>query len=219
LNILYTCPLCVGEKIKPYIEDESRQYYICQNCQLVFVDPLNRLNAEQEKAEYDKHNNSPNDLAYRNFLSRLQNPVLTMLAVGDRGLDFGCGPGPTLSVMFEECGFDVDLYDKYYFDDKSKLENYYNFIVATEVAEHLYQPGEVIKKLWYQLLPGGVLGLMTKLVIDKEAFVAWHYKNDPTHVCFFSKTSFLWLAMELSADINFIGSDVILLQRPINNKK
>jgi 16S rRNA G1207 methylase RsmC len=34
-------------------------------------------------------------------------------------LDFGCGPGPTLSILLAEQGQQVDLYDPFYHDDPS----------------------------------------------------------------------------------------------------
>jgi hypothetical protein len=54
---------------------------------------------------------------------------------------------------------------------------------------------------------------MTKLVIDRDAFATWHYKNDPTHVCFFSVDTFHWLADLWRAKIEFIGNDVIILEK------
>jgi len=48
--------------------------------------------------------NSPDDPRYRAFLSRLFIPLNERIAPESCGLDFGSGPGPTLSVMFEEQG-------------------------------------------------------------------------------------------------------------------
>jgi 2-polyprenyl-3-methyl-5-hydroxy-6-metoxy-1,4-benzoquinol methylase len=179
----------------------------------VFVDTHYHLTAVQEKAEYDLHQNLADDVAYRKFLSRLQNPMADRLRQGAHGLDFGCGPGPVLSLMFEEQGFNMDVYDIFYCDDKSILQQRYDFITATEVIEHLFSPGEVIDHLWGQLLTGGIMGLMTKQVIDKHAFSQWHYKNDKTHVCFFSRQTFNWLAEKLDADLELIGQDVALLSK------
>lgn len=208
------CPLCQCRQTHQYHQDNRRQYYQCCSCELVFVDPAQRLTALQERAIYDRHQNNPQDEAYRRFLSRLFQPLLATLSPGARGLDFGCGPGPTLSLMFEEAGFPVALYDVFYQADKAVLAEHYHFITATEVVEHLYQPGEVIRLLWQQLHEGGTLALMTKLVRDQQAFVNWHYKNDQTHVCFFSRASFHWLAAQLNAGLRFIGNDVIFLTKP-----
>ncbi|MGB2360319.1 MAG: methyltransferase, partial [Porticoccaceae bacterium] len=64
------------------------------------------MSSAAEKAIYDQHQNSPDDLQYRRFLSRLTEPLLERLGPCSRGLDFGCGPGPTLSVMMAEQGHD-----------------------------------------------------------------------------------------------------------------
>jgi hypothetical protein len=52
---------------------------------------------------------------------------------------------------------------------------------------------------------------MTKLAQDPAAFAAWHYKNDPTHVCFFSVETWQWWARERDASLEIHGADVILL--------
>jgi hypothetical protein len=55
---------------------------------------------------------------------------------------------------------------------------------------------------------------MTKRVIDQAAFARWHYKNDQTHVCFFSEASFNWLAECWGTTATFVDKDVALLQKP-----
>lgn len=208
------CPLCQHPNSSLFHRDRRRSYWQCQNCQLVFVDPDQRLTPDREKAEYDLHQNDSTDPAYRQFLLRLSLPMINKLSPGATGLDYGCGPGPTLSVMFEEAGFAVNLYDSFYYPNQSVLQQQYHFISATEVAEHLYEPGKVLSQLWQQLLPGGTLGLMTKLMRNREAFSRWHYINDPTHVCFFCQQSLNWLAEHLQAKLTVIGNDVILLEKP-----
>ena len=71
--------------------------------------------------------------------------------------------------------------------DELALNASYDFICATEVVEHLHRPGQDLERLWSLLRPGGWMGIMTKLVRDRASFDTWHYKNDPTHVCFFSE--------------------------------
>jgi 2-polyprenyl-3-methyl-5-hydroxy-6-metoxy-1,4-benzoquinol methylase len=211
------CPLCAGTRIRPFHQDRRRDYLQCADCRLVFVPPAQRLSAEAEKAEYDLHRNDPADGGYRRFLSRLADPLLARLAPHSCGLDFGCGPGPTLSLMLAEAGHRVALYDPFYARDPQVLVGQqYDFITATEVVEHLHHPGRELEQLWRLLRPGGVLGLMTKLVIGADAFARWHYKNDQTHVCFFSRETFQWLAASWGAQLEILGKDVILLTRPIH---
>lgn len=207
------CPLCEGNNCRPYYQDSKRCYQQCGRCELVFVGAEYHLGPEQEKAEYNLHDNSPHDAGYRRFLSRLCVPLCERLPPAQRGLDFGCGPGPTLSLMLEEAGHAMTLYDPFYQPDNTVLAERYNFVTATEVVEHLFRPGQELEKLWSMLGRGGYLAVMTKLVLDVEAFARWHYKNDPTHVCFFSVETWRWWASEHAARLEVIGSDVILLQQ------
>lgn len=212
-----SCPLCAALSCHFFAADKRRSYQQCAACQLVFVAPEQRLSAAAEKAEYDLHQNSPDEQGYRQFLSRLLAPLQARLAIADKGLDFGCGPGPTLSVMMLEAGWRMDLYDPFYHCDKTVFEHHYDFITATEVLEHVYQPRAELTTLWSMLKPGGSLAIMTKLLIDKQAFMTWHYKNDPTHVCFYSKPTFSFLARQWQAELDFVGNDVIFLRKPKNH--
>ena len=54
---------------------------------------------------------------------------------------------------------------------------------------------------------------MTKLATEAEAFTRWHYKNDPTHVSFFSRDTFRFLAQRDGLEVEFVGNDVILLRK------
>lgn len=207
------CPLCAGSDCQHYHRDRRRDYFQCANCDLVFVPPQQRLGAEAEKAIYDTHENDPGDSGYRRFLSRLFEPLNARLRPGSSGLDFGCGPGPALAMMLREAGHEVRLYDLYYAPDTSALQRQYDFICATEVVEHLYCPGEELARLLDLLRPGGYLGLMTKRVLDAEAFSRWHYKNDQTHVCFFSDRTFEYLARRFDCTLEFVAADAVILQR------
>ncbi len=196
-----------------YHRDAQRAYMQCGTCDLVFVPPHQHLSGHDEKAQYDLHKNDPNDQGYRDFLNRLAAPLSTRLTPRSTGLDFGCGPGPTLSVMLEEQGHRVALYDKFYAQDASVFDRHYDFITATEVIEHLANPRFEITRLWSCLHEKGWLGIMIKLVKDQDAFTHWHYILDPTHICFYSRETFAWLARLLDADLHIAGPDVILLQK------
>ena len=143
--------------------------------------------------------------------------MINRLSMGSRGLDFGCGPGPTLSVMFEELGYPMAIYDPIYATDESVLEIEYDFVTATEVVEHLQRPKQSLNRMWRCVKPGGYLGIMSKIVIGQEAFANWHYKNDDTHICFYSTETFGWLARQWQTEPVFVGKDVIILPKSINH--
>jgi hypothetical protein len=207
------CPLCHAGAGEAYWADDRRTYLRCPLCALVYVPPAYYPTAVAEKAEYDLHENSPGDAGYRHFLSRLFRPMRARLSPGARGLDFGSGPGPTLSVLFQEAGHDVALYDPFYAPDTSVFDRRYDFITASEVVEHLHRPRQELDRLWRCLRRGGTLGVLTQLVINRKRFSRWRYKDDATHVCFWSRATFEWLAAQWGADLSFVGSDVILLAK------
>lgn len=189
----------------------------CDVCSLVFVPPWQFVSSEAEKNRYDLHQNSPEDQGYRRFLSRIFIPMQKCLTPDSCGLDFGSGPQPTLSLMFEEAGHSMTIFDYFYEHVPSVFEKQYDFITATEVIEHLHNPREELERLWACLKKGGRLGIMTKLVPDNiNAFSCWHYKNDATHVCFFSQTTFQWLAIRWDADTTLADKDVILFHKRDN---
>ena len=211
---LLCCPLCKETGYSEFFHsDRKRKYFRCGSCDVTYVPPLYLLSPEAEKEEYDKHQNSPDDDGYRKFLSRLFVPLQERISPISHGLDFGSGPGPTLSVMFEEAGHQMSLFDLFYAPDTQTLQKQYDFITASEVVEHLHNPAAEFALLWSVLKPGGWLGIMTKLALDKSAFSRWHYKNDPTHVCFFSRQTMKWLAEKWQTEVQTIGKDVFLFQK------
>lgn len=218
-----SCPLCLQADYKLFHQDNKRRYYRCQHCALVFIPPDQRLPREQEKTIYDLHENNPADAGYRRFLSRLMIPLCERIEKTAYGLDFGCGPGPALAEMLQQAGHQVNLYDPFYADNPGVLRQCYNFITCTEVVEHLFHPQREFALLFSLLQADGWLGIMTKQVSSPQAFSDWHYKNDLTHVCFYSRLTFQWLAEKFDCGLEFIGNDVILLQKKsrggVNNRK
>jgi methyltransferase family protein len=207
------CPLCAEKDAREYCRSRERSFLRCDSCGLVFVPASQFLSPEHEKKRYDLHRNSPEDDGYRRFLRRIFVPLDACLAPGRAGLDFGCGPEPLLACMFREAGHSMTTYDSFYEPDPAVLEGMYDFITATEVLEHLREPRRELARLWSCLRPGGVLGIMTRPVVGQDEFAAWHYKNDRTHICFFSPETFRWLATKWGAGLEFPESDIALFRK------
>ena len=208
-----SCPLCHSFKDYRFFEDQKRHYQKCIECSLVFVPSHFHLSQEKEKKIYDLHENNLDDLGYRKYLSRICDPMALRLSLGQKGLDFGSGPGPLLAKMFREKGYEMNIFDLYYHYKPSVLAFHYDFVTMTEVIEHLKRPFEILVKLKSLLSEGGAIGIMTKLAKEESAFASWHYKNDPTHICFFSKKTFEWVSQKLGMSIEFIGEDIIFLEK------
>ncbi|RLV60723.1 class I SAM-dependent methyltransferase [Parashewanella curva] len=207
----FSCRLCHSPEIDFYFEDKRREYWQCPQCQLVQVPDVFLLSVEQEKAEYDKHDNSNDDAGYRGFLSRCLKPTLARVDANAQGLDFGCGEGKVLSTMAKEQGVNVANYDLFYANDESLLNQQYDFITCTEVIEHIADAKSTFELFQSLLNANGLLALMTKRVQDVDAFSRWHYKNDLTHICFYSIDTFEWIAKQYRWKLEVISDDVVIL--------
>ncbi len=208
------CPLCLTTGPREFHQDGRRTYWRCACCELVFVPPAYHLSLAAEKAEYDLHENRVDDPRYRAFLSRVADPLLAMLPPHSHGLDFGCGPGPALAAMLREAGHAVELYDPFFAPDEEPLRRRHAFITATEVVEHLRQPRESLDGLWSILEPEGQLAIMTRLARSAEAFASWHYIRDPSHIAFYSRATFRWLAKHWNGSLTFLENDVMMFKKP-----
>ena len=206
------CPLCDAGDPEAYHQDRVRPYWQCRDCALVFVPPTARVDASAEKARYDQHQNDPADPRYRQFLSRLADPLIARVPPGAVGLDFGSGPGPTLGPMLAEAGLRVHLYDPFYAKDPTVWGRRYDFIAASEVVEHLHQPRVELNRLFSVLEPGGYLAMMTKWVGDPDVFARSRYIRDPTHVCFYSPTTCRWIARRWQATLELPDTDVAIFR-------
>ncbi|MDB3877395.1 class I SAM-dependent methyltransferase [Gammaproteobacteria bacterium] len=208
------CIVCNNQSAKSFQTSDTKTYWKCGNCLAKFLDPSLYIEAGIEKERYLEHDNRIDDEAYRSFLSRLANPLQKKLSVDDTGLDFGCGHGPALADMLQAEGFQIDLYDPFFFPDKKVFTKKYNFITCTETAEHFHDPHQEFNALDNLLSPGGWLGVMTCFLTTDEAFESWYYRRDPTHVTFYCEKTFEVIASQRNWQYEFPSKDIVLLQKP-----
>ncbi len=212
---MHPCPLCGSLRSHPYWQDRTRAYFACPACALVFVDPARLPDPAPEKARYETHNNAPDEPGYLTFLARLADPMGVRLGdAPQEGLDFGSGPGPALHLLLERQGHSMTLYDPFFAPDEAALARTYDFITCTEAIEHFHDPGREWRRLMSLLRPGGLLGIMTRLrPDDPAAFGTWRYREDFTHVCFFARETFLFLAGQWDLAVEFVDWDLIFLRK------
>lgn len=208
------CPLCAGGAA-PFAPGAARGALRCGTCALTFVPPERRLGPEAERARYARHDNRPDDPDYRAFLDQLLRPLAGRLKPGAEGLDFGCGPGPTASVMMRERGFAMTDYDPFFRPDETALARTYDFIVSTEVFEHLREPGRTLDLLERLLRPNGILAIKTMLLADDDGFGTWWYAQDPTHIAFYKDETLRWLAGSRGWTLELLPRGVALLRKPL----
>lgn len=140
-------------------------------------------------------------------------PLCAQLAAGAVGLDYGCGPGPAASAMMAERGFPTVDYDPYFFPDVAVLARKYDFIVCTEVVEHLRRPADDVARLDGLLKPGAVLGAMTGVLEDDASFADWWYRRDFTHICFYRPETLEWIARRFGWELSRPSRDAALFRK------
>ncbi len=210
------CPLCDAAG-QPYFTDTQRgaHYQHCAGCEFTWLDPAHYVSPEDERRHYEQHKNSPEDAGYRGFLKQIWEPLKATLPAHASGLDYGSGPGPTLHLMAQADGFACVHYDPVFHPDDSVFNCRYDFITCTETAEHFHHPAVEFARLAVLLRPGGWLALMTTRLTSKIDFATWHYRQDVTHVSFYSERSFQVIAQRFNfRPPRFLSNSIVLLQRP-----
>ncbi len=182
------CRLC-GEKTNHFFGDE---FFQCENCKAISRKLTSLPDAETEKKRYDQHQNTPDD-GYEKFISPLLNYVLKNISTKKNGLDFGSGPNSILANILANKKYTLYKFDPFYEKDSSILNNTFDFIIACEVIEHFHYPQNEFKKLKEKLNKKGEILIMTHLYDFAINFENWYYKNDFTHVFFYTLETFEWI--------------------------
>lgn len=182
------CPLC-----RAHSREFHPDYFLCPICDLRFLSPSLLLTPPEEAARYDLHRNLSTDPAYQRFVGPAVEWICERIPLPAFGLDFGCGADSAVIRLLSAANYEMSAYDPQYFPNPSVLERKYDFVVATEVIEHLHRPDEVFTQLRSLLKPQGSLILMTHLFSAGIDFANWYYRRDPTHVVFYSEASLAWI--------------------------
>lgn len=211
------CVLCKKTNIKFFFKDEQSVIFNqCKTCGLIQRSEESHLNFFEERKRYDLHKNDIQDPNYIKFLSPLVNSIQMFLKNKNlKGLDFGCGTAAPLAHIFSNLGFEMYRYDLHFFNDEKVLKQKYDFILASEVIEHFRNPYEEFSMLSQILNVGGYLGLMTSFWSEEIDFSRWHYRRDPTHLCFYTYDSMVKIAEYFGYEImDFSGNTCILKKLP-----
>ena len=178
--------------------DDFDKFYKCNKCG--FINKKNIISESKEKERYLHHQY---DDSYTNYQKELLTPYFKDKSY--KILDFGCGQQPILDKIFPNCNF--VYYDKYFYENEFK-SSLYDVILLNEVIEHILNPLEVLDELVKLLNENGYLLIHTMLYDENTNFKTWWYQRDITHISFFNKETFEFIAnkynLKLSINNNFI---------------
>ncbi|NOX15806.1 MAG: class I SAM-dependent methyltransferase [Epsilonproteobacteria bacterium] len=191
------CKVC--DNTTKTLEDKAQKkiYHYCPNCQAIILDKSFIVDKNRENSQYNNHNNSFESSGYVKMFEDYLDYFWGDLKKHNKqnSLDFGSGPGPVLAQILQNRGINADIYDKFYQPNKIYENKKYNLITSTEVFEHLQNPFEILTIFKKHLKKGGLIAIMTLFHDNnKENFLKWWYRRDPTHILFYTPKTFEVLA-------------------------
>ncbi len=200
------CPFCENTAIKEY--SLSKKYYHCEanrnnGCGGFFVHKSFFDSTEEQKKRYLQHKNELNIQSekngYRKYLEKFVSTVLTYVDDQDKNIhtlfDYGSGPSPSLVMLLEEYNqtsfFSNDVsikhWDPFFYPDGDFFTNGADIVFCLEVIEHFEKPLEGFNGLAKSCAKDGLIAIQTQLAPNTfEEFKTWWYKEDSTHVSFYS---------------------------------
>lgn len=190
------CSLC-DTPTQEYMTFREKRYVQCPTCEAIQMHSNDFITHREEKAHYETHENDVNNVGYQRFVSPIVDAVTSNYTPEQKGLDFGAGTGPVITKLLQDQGYDMTLYDPYFWKNPDALTRQYDFIVSCEVIEHFYCPIKEFTLLKTLLQDKGSIFIMTDLLTDDVKFETWYYKNDPTHVFFYRPQTLEWIQKHL----------------------
>jgi len=206
------CLLCQSQEILSIRHHSWKgEVFHCQNCDLIFKQPKDFLDWDQQKLRYDNHENAIETPGYKEYFEQLLKPLRTFLKPGQRGLDWGAGPGPVLSQLLSNEGLQMQVYDPVY--HPAQPTGLFDVITSTEAIEHFQQPVQSLSEIGSFLKSQGIFAGLTQFHSGPEKFADWWYPRDPTHVVFYSEETFRWWADLHDYKILKLQSPVFIFQK------
>ncbi|WP_271764995.1 class I SAM-dependent methyltransferase [Aquimarina algiphila] len=206
------CTLCNSETIL-YSEIQNKKYCKCTTCDGILLHTSHFLSAVAEKERYELHQNDVTDSGYQNFVYPIIEQVQNDYSSNHKGLDFGSGSNSVITYLLNNNKYHISTYDPFFDINDDVLKKKYDYIVCCEVMEHFYSPSKEFKLLHSILLPNGALYCKTNLYDSSIDFKTWWYKNDTTHVFFYSSKTLHWIKEKFQFKSLEITDNFIVLRK------
>ena len=204
------CPLCATQSNVFYEREDT--YYKCSTCHAIFMNAQELPDSTSEKERYELHDDDTQDEGYRKFVAPITSSIMNDFTKKHKGLDFGAGTSSIISTVLKEHDYEILDYDPYFHVYPELLSAKYDYISSCEVIEHFYTPHKEFKLLKNMLHKNGKLYLMTEPYNEGINFASWYYKNDPTHVFFYSQKTFDWIKQKFEFSNVTVGRRLIIFE-------
>lgn len=211
------CAVC-GRKNLEQWDIKDKEYRYCPGCGFIQLAPEYFPGELEERTRYLQHTNTTADSRYVAYLQDfLTSSFYPYVRQNSTALDFGCGPEPVLAKILQHEGFTIDCYDPFFAPDVPWKTKTYDAITAVEVFEHLQDPAGELEALAAAVHDNGYILLRTMLHTEKkDSFSCWWYREDSTHVSFFSERTIKTLAERYRLSISSIKNscEIVLKKQP-----
>ncbi len=211
-----SCKVCQGSTSLFY--ENGRRFFRCAHCAFIFS-PL-KVSREEEEQHYKSQWGLADAETWRSKAEVLLNVIL-QYNTPKSILDFGSGCG-SLTQAFRVLGYPTTPLEPmiHGFLKDQEFKHPFDAIVGIEVIEHLPDPVSELRELEKVLAPGGVMvfsTLMTNAFINhplaQDHFSSWWYKDDPTHVSFFSNQTLDALARLRHYEIDVFADKLFAIRK------
>lgn len=207
------CPLCSHTgPFNTHRDAIGRTLFECNSCKLIFAELSHRPDPPQELERYLQHNNSLENNEYLNYIESKLNEVIHLTSKTTIFCDYGCGPAPALEHLLSLKGISCHSYDPFFFPDSPSQP--VDFVMAIESAEHFFNVYQEFSNILSLLKTKGKIAVFTSFYDFDTDFASWYYARDNTHVSFYCRETFSWMASFFNLDILISdGSRMIILQK------
>ncbi|MGL4981308.1 MAG: class I SAM-dependent methyltransferase [Treponemataceae bacterium] len=204
---------------------KSVLYHHCDFCHGIFKDPSCFCSPDDQKNRYEKHNNTLENQSYKKYLQDYLQKIDLFFQKQSKQigcfLDFGSGVFPAMEALLkEENNFkslletQIFSYDIFFANYPKILEKKFDGINCLEVAEHFENPLKEFSLLYKLCKEDGYVIVSMQFVDFCDDFSLWWYKEDSTHVSFYSKKSLQILAKRVGfSSFIEIDKNIIALKK------
>lgn len=199
------CIFCKNESTK--LIKLKKTYAQCSCCGGIFLLKDFFTTPQAQKERYLMHSNSLKDLGYKIFLLNFINPVRNFLEginyLPKTILDYGSGPEPCLVELMNQSIFvnaDIRGWDPFFAPETPFFDAGADLVTCLEVIEHFEAPFENFVKLKNSCKKGGYIAIGTMFLTNDIDFNKWWYKEDSTHVSFYTFDSIKELCKRVGID-------------------
>lgn len=190
----------------------GREFFCCDTCGYVQVNPQQILSTLDEEKRYFLHENRNGDPRYEDYLRPMVEMVVGRTDDSMVGIDIGSGKEKVLESLLFAKGRKVVSYDLYFHPQEDLLKNSYDFLVCAETLEHFRNPRKELERFSKLIKKEGFLFFRTSFYSKEKKFSDWHYQRDPTHIGFFSEKTFFWIEKTLGWKLEFLQDPFVVLK-------